>query len=245
MSALGTRDLLGVALRLTLVQCTWNEAGLQSAGLSFAVAPALARVHKEREALGLAVLRLGAPFNTHPYLVGVLAGAVLRLEEDGAPDEEVAAFKRGTMGPLAAVGDPFFWGALAPASTAVAVLVTLLFGPLAGVAALVLAFNIVHVFVRVAGVAVGYREGPMGLHRVAGWLGPSRTAALKVLTAVCVGAILAVVSSEAGSDAPKWAGLAMGATGLLGGLVVTRGKPTLAMFAPVVLAAALFIEVLA
>lgn len=195
-------DLLRVGARLLLLQSGWSEGILQSVGFAYCLIPGLRRIHRTPEALDEAVRRHRTPFNTHPYLAGAVAGAVLRMEADGQPPNQIASFARDSMGPLGAVGDPFFRAALAPAASLVAALAALIGGPLIGAITLAVAFNMPHLVVRVASVAIGYREGPAALARTGAWVGPRRARALKLLAALAGGVLLGVAVLELGAGHP-------------------------------------------
>ncbi|MBW2277779.1 MAG: PTS system mannose/fructose/sorbose family transporter subunit IID, partial [Deltaproteobacteria bacterium] len=125
---IGRLDLLRVGLRLLVLQSAWSEGILQSVGLAYCLVPGLRRIHSTPAELDAAIRRHRTPFNTHPFLAGAIAGAVLRMEADGLPPQQIASFTRDSMGPLGAVGDPFFRGALAPTASLIAALAALLGG---------------------------------------------------------------------------------------------------------------------
>ena len=104
--------------------------------------------------------QLVEPSGVGPALALQLGQA--RLEERVAAGEEPgaapSAYKAALQGPLAAVGDGFFWTALRPAFGAAAVAGALLLGWPAVVAAL-LAYNAVHLWLRVELFRSGYRDG--------------------------------------------------------------------------------------
>lgn len=214
MSRLRTSDLLRVSLRLALLQAAWNTETLQSAGLAYCLVPGLRRIHEANAAVNAAIQRYREPFNTHPFLAGVVAGAVLRREEEGRTAKEISTFVHGTMGPLAAAGDPFFKGGLAPAVAVIAALVALAAGALAGAIALVVLFNVVHVTIRVAGVFVGHRRDARGIERIVRWIGPARTRLLRASTAGLGGALLVAAAAYFAAPAPVTLLLVVGAAGL-------------------------------
>jgi len=204
---IGRFDLLRVGLRLLLLQSAWSEGNLQSAGLAYCLVPGLRRIHRTQGELDAAVRRHRTPFNTHPYLAGTVAGAVLRMEADGLSPERIAGFTRDAMGPLGAVGDPFFGGALAPAASLLAALVALLGGPLAGVVTLIAAFNLPHLAVRIASVPIGYRRGPEALEGAGMWIGPRRARVIRLVAALAGGVLLGVLVLEFGVAHRGLAGL--------------------------------------
>jgi mannose/fructose/N-acetylgalactosamine-specific phosphotransferase system component IID len=242
-SAIRRVDLLRVGLRLLLLQNAWSEGVLQSVGLAYCLVPGLRRVHRTPEALDEAVRRHRAPFNTHPYLAGAVAGAVLRMEADGEPPNRIAGFVRDAMGPLAAMGDPFFRAALAPAASLVAALVALLAGPLAGALALIALFNGPHLLVRIGAVGIGFRDGPQGLARTGSWIGPGRTRALRLTAALAAGLALGALVLELGRAHLGLTLIAALAAGLVCALVLARQRAAWSYVVPLFLAAMVLGEV--
>ena len=90
---------------------------MQNIGFAYCMMPALKKLYSGDD-LKQAAKRHLEFFNTHPYLAASLLGASIRIEEDIAagtrsPDD-VRTFKRVMMGPMAAIGDSFFWASLRP-----------------------------------------------------------------------------------------------------------------------------------
>jgi len=104
-------------------------------------------------------------FNTHPYLSSSIIGSVVRMEEDRRPEEgasSIVAVKQSLMGPYAAIGDTFFWGALRPCAGIFAVILAWLgwlFAPLV----FFLIYIPVHLWIRIRGFLEGYRRGKQGI----------------------------------------------------------------------------------
>jgi mannose/fructose/N-acetylgalactosamine-specific phosphotransferase system component IID len=226
MSGVRRWDLVRVSMRLALLQSTWCEGGMQSVGLTYSLLPGLRRISRGTEELVANTQLHGQPFNTHPFLAGAVAGAALRLEEEGRAPEEIKAFLSGTMGPLAALGDPFFRVAFPFLGAVLASLAAFYGGALAGVVTMLLMFNFAHLLVRVGGVFVGYRESYDVLKWMARGLGPTRTRLLKITASLGAGLLIvaAVRRFDGGACAPE--GLALTAFGVIAGLALTRWKST-------------------
>ena len=244
MSAVRKIDLAKVAFRLAFLQSVWREGAMQSEGLAWCLLPGLRRLYGDPDSRAAALRRYRGPFNTHPFLAGVIAGAVLRLEQEGTPSRRISSFVGRTMGGLAAAGDPFFRDALAPAVTLLAALTALLAGPLEAIAVLVVLFNTVHIGVRLAGVRVGFRRGTAAPAQVARWIGTARVRRIKVLGAVAGGLVLWALAT-------RWSGELLLPVGILAGLAGLGAAAAFvarrALAAPLVLAlllAALLSEVL-
>jgi mannose/fructose/N-acetylgalactosamine-specific phosphotransferase system component IID len=130
--------------------------------------PVLRRLYPDRQELAQAAKRHLEYFNTHPYLAGVILGCAARVEEKtaqggGASAAEVTAVKMGMMGPLAALGDSFFWATLRPLAALLGVLIVFFaqgdsWAPW-GVAVFLLVFNLPHLLLRGLGVSFGYAAG--------------------------------------------------------------------------------------
>jgi PTS system mannose-specific IID component len=95
-------------------------------------------------------------------MADALLGATVRLEEQVAEGriqpEQVQSFKTCMMGPMAAIGDSFFFASLKPfaASLAVAgVLSNVSWAPLV----FLLLYNLFHLSLRIYGLWAGYRMG--------------------------------------------------------------------------------------
>jgi PTS system mannose-specific IID component len=148
-------------LRSFAVQGSWNYQTLIGTGLAFVLAPALRHVYgadpgRLRDAVG----RHAELFNAHPYLATVAAGAVARLEADGAPPETIARFKAAVRGSLGSIGDRLVWLMWRPACALL--MVGLLLAGVSwwiAVGAFLVAYNALHLWMRVWGLHAGLRDG--------------------------------------------------------------------------------------
>lgn len=158
---LGRWTIFKVFLRSFCVQAVMNYERMQNVGFAYAMEPAIRKLysnHDQSEAMRRHLLF----FNSNPYLSSAILGAVLHLEEKCANDEidpqSIVDFKQFMMGPVAALGDSFFWTSLKPFVASVAIVAALsgwLWAPLV----LVIAYNLVQGSIRLYGVFVGYRVG--------------------------------------------------------------------------------------
>lgn len=195
--------LFQVFLRSLFLQASWNPQGMQNLGLAYAVYPALKRLYPEAEARTAAVRRHLVFFNTHPYVAAAIVGGVLFHEERIARGEEsperVVAFKAALMGPLAAVGDGFFWLSLKPAVGAVCASLVPFLGAWAAVLFLVL-YNAVHLSMRARLYWTGLAMGDRLVESVARANLPSRGAVLRQVAAACAGGSAAYLALEFGAE---------------------------------------------
>ncbi len=127
-------ERLSLFLRLHALQVAWNFKGMQHLGFLFAIRPVLKRLWDGQRYLE-AEQRQVQFFNTHPYFAPICLGVVVKLEEDLAAGnasvkaELIPVLKNRMSGPLAAVGDAFFWETLRPVLASLAVLAVYAFGP--------------------------------------------------------------------------------------------------------------------
>ncbi len=162
---------------LTMLHVLWrsffflaatNYERMQNVGFGYCMAPALRRLY-QGEALKEAMARHLEFFNSHPYMAGALIGASIKLEEDVAAGritpQQVSLFKRAMMGPMAAIGDNFFWSSLRPFAAAWAIA-----GVLSGIhwapLAFLLLYNLFHLTLRVYGLFAGHKLGERVVGRI-------------------------------------------------------------------------------
>ncbi|MDQ3556710.1 MAG: PTS system mannose/fructose/sorbose family transporter subunit IID [Gemmatimonadota bacterium] len=150
-----------LVLRSLLVQASWNYRTLIGTGFAFLLLPALRRLNAgDPEALQGALHRHARLFNSHPYLVPLAAGAVLRMEAEGASEQSIDRFKAALRGSLGSLGDRLFWTGARPAAALLGVALLLLGLPWwVAVAAFLIPYNALHLWIRVWGLNTGLREG--------------------------------------------------------------------------------------
>lgn len=191
--------LIRVFFRSLFLQASWNPQGMQNLGLAYALYPALKELYPDQEKQMAAVRRHLVFFNTHPYVAAAIVGGVLFHETKIAAGEEkedrVVAFKAALMGPLAALGDGFFWLSLKPAAGALCAALVPLIQAWAALLFLFL-YNTVHFTMRFKFYRMGLRLGDRLVEEVARAKLPQRGARLRLVAAVSAGGLagwLAVV----------------------------------------------------
>jgi PTS system mannose-specific IID component len=201
---LGLGVLLRVFLRSLFLQASWNPQGMQNLGLAYALYPALERLYPEQQALETAVRRHLVFFNTHPYVAAAIVGGVLyheqRIARGEEPPDKVVAFKTALMGPLAALGDGFFWLSLRPATGAVCAALVPVLAAWAAVLFLVL-YNFVHLTLRARLYWLGLSLGDRLVEAVARANLPTRGAKLRSVAAACAGGLAAWLAVSFGANA--------------------------------------------
>ncbi|UCF39954.1 MAG: PTS system mannose/fructose/sorbose family transporter subunit IID [Gemmatimonadota bacterium] len=148
--------------RTLLFQASWNYDRLVGVGMAHASEPLLRDLPGGRtgEPYREAMCRATEFFNAHPYMGGMAVGAVARAEHDGLPGEQVRRLRHALIGPLGSVGDRLFWAGVLPAAVGLGLVVTATVSPLAGIVSFLVAYNAVHLAIRVWGLRAGWRSGP-------------------------------------------------------------------------------------
>ena len=187
--------------RCLFLQAAWNRRGMQNLGFAYAIAPALRRLYADPGQRSEALRRHLVTFNCHPYTAAAIVGGAIHHEERVAAGEESPRapleYKQVLQGPLAAVGDGFFWAGLRPFFGALAAVGTLLLGWPALVAALLL-YNGLHIWLRWTLFRAGYRAGDEVIQRLASLSLPAWAARLRDGGAVLAGVgggLLALVAT--------------------------------------------------
>lgn len=157
--------LIKVFWRSFFIHVTLNYRRMQNLGFTYAIIPFLGERNVSDQDTRDFLNRHLQMFNTHPYLSASLIGSIIRMEEDrpvGQDATSVEMVKQSLMGPYAAIGDTFFWGALRPCAGIVGAGVACLGGILAPIAFL-LVYTPAHLWVRLMGFVEGYRRGKQGI----------------------------------------------------------------------------------
>lgn len=207
MSTRGTLSrtvLLRVFLRSLFLQASWNPKGMQNLGLAYSLYPALEQLYPDKADQEAAVRRHLVFFNTHPYVAAAIVGGVLNHELRIARGEEtpdkVVAFKAALMGPLAALGDGFFWLSLKPAVGAVCAALVPVLQAWAALLFLVL-YNGVHLTLRARFYWMGLSLGDRLVEAVARANLPTRGARLRSVAAASAGGLAAWLAVDLGRTA--------------------------------------------
>ncbi len=226
--------LMRVALRTLFIQAGFSPEAMQTLGLVYALEPIWPHFYADPEKRNEAIRRHLTPFNTHPYAAAAIVGGILyyegRLARGEGSAEEVSRFKQTLMGPLAALGDGFFWLSLRPATGAVAVALVPVLGVWAPLVFLI-TYNVVHIAARVWLFVEGYRRGSAVVARLAELKVPMWSNRLRGLAAACASGmgVWLALRFAAPSDVIHWFGIGCLALGAGVVFLVEHKAPPLAM----------------
>lgn len=210
--------LARVFWRSLQLQALWNPKGMQNLGFAYALWPAFIELYPDRPSREVALKRHLGHFNTHPYLAAAILGGVLHHELKISRGEEQpelsVAFKQALQGPLAALGDGFFWLSFRPAVGALGAVLAMLAGAW-GALFFAVVYNFVHLGLRARYLALGYRMGDQVLDPVGRDHLADRGRKLRALAAGCAGLYLTLLAVQGRSlGLPQLACLAGLACGL-------------------------------
>ncbi len=234
MMSISRRVRLHIWLRLLFLQASWNFERLQGIGFFYALLPGLKKLYRKDE-LGDVSRRYVGYFNTHVYLAPLVAGAVLKLEEQKAagqadPDFSIEEFKEMVAAPYAAIGDALFWGGLRPLAAGVSLFFAvkgILWAPLI----FIVLYNIVPIWFRTVFFVRGYRQGMDSVkfiqeHKLPDWAIHTKEAAVVVLGGLSA---FMVFSQLTHHQLPGWLGLLTLLPMVMLSLIARKGVSTLVL----------------
>jgi PTS system mannose-specific IID component len=173
---------------------------MQNLGFAMAIIPVIRELRlqkKESERLLTTHLQL---FNTHPYFSAPIIGSIVRLEEEQAcrgEDCNASAIKQSLMASYAAIGDIFFWGALRPFASIVAVILIYM-GLIIAPVAFLLVYTPAHFWVRLKGFIESYRRGKNGFEFIRSLDLPSIAVKIRWISLIILSGLLIWLSRDHG-----------------------------------------------
>ena len=163
-------DLVSMFLRSNLQQASFNFERIHGLGFCYDMIPAIKRLYPLKEDQVAALRRHLVFFNTTPHIVTLLLGITTAMEEKNSQQKNMDAnaidnVKASLMGPLAGLGDSFFWGTLRLIATGIGTSLALK-GNILGPILFLLVFNVPHILVRWFFTRWGYVLGTGVLQRI-------------------------------------------------------------------------------
>ncbi len=164
--AITTRDLRRVFWRSFQMEFSWNYERQMNLAFVYTLIPVLKKLYPQKEELRAALKRHLVFFNTTPHIVTLLLGITTAMEEKNSQQKTIDAgaidnVKASLMGPLAGLGDSFFWGTLRLIATGIGTSLALQ-GSILGPILFLLVFNVPHILVRWFFTRWGYVLGTYG-----------------------------------------------------------------------------------
>ncbi|HAE0165622.1 TPA_asm: PTS mannose/fructose/sorbose transporter family subunit IID [Salmonella enterica subsp. enterica serovar Enteritidis] len=164
------RDLRRVFWRSFQMEFSWNYERQMNLAFVYTLIPVLKKLYSRKEDLAEALKRHLAFFNTTPHIVALILGITVAMEEKNSQQKEMDAssidnVKASLMGPLAGIGDSFFWGTLRLIATGIGTSLALK-GNILGPILFLLVFNVPHILARWFFTRWGYVLGTGVLQRI-------------------------------------------------------------------------------
>lgn len=103
-----------IAWRSCMLQASFNYERMQAGGWEWTILPGLEQIHTNKEDLATSMGHNLEFINTHPFLVTLVAGIVLSLEQNKADINTIRGVRVACAGPLGGIGDALFWFTLVP-----------------------------------------------------------------------------------------------------------------------------------
>ena len=161
---LSKKDLMTVFWGSLAIMGSMNYERMQGLGYAWSLFPCLKKIYKDNKTkLCDALSRHMAAFNCATAPIPFIMGITLAMEEQNADNDEfdasaISTLKGALMGPLAGIGDAFFWGVFRVVSAGIGVSFALSGSPLGALFFLIL-YNTPNILCRYFGLFLGYREG--------------------------------------------------------------------------------------
>jgi mannose/fructose/N-acetylgalactosamine-specific phosphotransferase system component IID len=148
-------------LRLFAVQSSWNYERMSAIGTARAMEPMLRDLPGGRAGRRYqeAMRRSVGFFNSHPYLIGVAAGAVARAEHEGVSGEQIERLKSALTSSLGSMGDRLVWAGALPCASGIGLALASSTPWFVGPIVFLVFYNTVHLALRTWGLHAGWQNG--------------------------------------------------------------------------------------
>lgn len=197
MSRFTKKDLIRVFFRSWPLMGSFNYERLQAQGFVYAMIPILQKLYPNKEDFIAAMQRHLTFFNTTPQCGPFILGTTIAFEEQYAQNPEssdveaINAVKAALMGPLAGIGDSFFWGTFRIVGAGIGAPMCVA-GNYLGSLIFILVYNIPNFWVRWKGMFLGYESGMTFVQGAAeSGLFEKLTDAAKILGLIVIGGMIA------------------------------------------------------
>lgn len=162
-SEITKKDFWKCFWRSLTLDSSWNYERMQNIAYCYMMAPIIKRLYKSKEERAEALKRHLEFMSVTPHICTLLVGISGAMEEENAknPDFDAAsinAVKSSLMGPMAGIGDSFFWGTLKLIATGVGIALATQ-GNIMGPVLFLLIINIPHFILRYLCLDKGFKYG--------------------------------------------------------------------------------------
>ncbi|MCH4170351.1 MAG: PTS mannose transporter subunit IID [Lactobacillus sp.] len=189
-------DMISAFWRSGFLQGSWNYERVQNVGFCFQMIPAIKRLYpSDKEKTAEALKRHLTFMQTTPVMSSLIGGITMAMEEERAngadiDDATIASVKVGTMGPLAGVGDPIFWGTIRPVIASFAASLALSGSGVMGPIIFFVVWNAIRLATRWYLQKIGYDQGTNIVQNLGGGLIQKLTTGASILGMFIMGALV-------------------------------------------------------
>lgn len=189
------KELKGIFWRSMPMEASFNYERMMSIAFGFSMMGVIKKLypklHDQKEALKRHLEFFNCTSAMSPFILGVAAS----MEEKNANDPEfdvssINAMKIGLMGPLAGIGDSFFWGTLRIIASGIGISLAKQ-GSVLGPLLFLVIYNVPNLLVRYYGTMLGYKTGVTFVEKMASGLMDNITFALNILGNTVIGGMIA------------------------------------------------------
>ncbi len=194
------KDLMKVFWRSFLLPACYSLDRMQAPGFAYSMIPILKKLYKSKDKLSEACLRHSEVYNTTFAVSPFILGIATAMEEEAAANPEfdvqsINAVKVALMGPLAGIGDTFFWGTFRIIASGIGTSLAIE-GNILGPILFLLVYNIPNFLVRYYGITLGHKLGTNSIQSlVASGAMTKATKAAGVMGLTVIGGMIASMVS--------------------------------------------------
>lgn len=162
-SSITKKDFWKCFWRSCTLDSSWNYERMQNLAFGYMMAPIIRRLYSDNEKRAAALQRHLEFMSVTPHISTLLVGIAGAMEEENAKNEQfdessINAVKSSLMGPMAGIGDAFFWGTLKLIAAGVGISLAA-HGNIMGPILFLLIINIPHFVLRYICLEKGFKYG--------------------------------------------------------------------------------------
>ncbi len=162
-SKITRKDFWSVYFRSLTLDASWNYERMQHMAYAYTMAPIIKRLYKNKEDKKEALERHLEFMSVTPHISTLLFGISGAMEEENSKNPNfnpasINAVKSSLMGPVAGVGDSFFWGTLKVIASGIAISLATQ-GNILGPILFLLIINVPHFILRYICLDKGFKYG--------------------------------------------------------------------------------------